>query len=598
FRNIDELDELATKLIDADLNCGSDDKSDHYDNLLSELIDSCKALIKQDKEQEQENQNKSSSSKQESKLPMVSNDKDLKLPKFDGTHCNYLQFEKLFTLTYENERYQPHQQFIAFKNLTGEHSKGLIGGLQPTVEGLVVAKQRMKQKYSDSYRIRMEVQTRLDKSQVLGKYCTCEQIRDFMVNIEECLQALKDCNSGEEYINSVFFRSLTKKLSSAIVDKFWNEYKVTNGDILVSFLKYEVENMIKIKELTDKGDVTNDKVTKSEVNKKENGFNNKSNKKPIVNDERLKCQICSESHNARRCQRYTASERRQIVVNKNICMRCLIVGHKVETCRSPYLCPVCKEPHSSVVCTEFEKKHRAQSNLAATMMRNQSNQLLYQTMVGYIHHQPVRILLDSGCGRSIITEKMAKRLNLPIIGSKKVNINSPIASQTLHSDRSTEGSIQSHDGSFQMNVAFNVVQDLKGLVLNTLSTDQFNKIQDLGFPLNNERPISNYPIEIIIGIEYYNSIWTGVPIQIEGQLWIQQSKFGWIVSGINISEQPSSEINFGFIKTEDEVKQDEFKFIEKSSKVEDEFLDKYIDNVNSIQTIKRIFKETKHFRVI
>ncbi|KAI2802494.1 hypothetical protein BLOT_009950 [Blomia tropicalis] len=198
-------------------------------------------------------------------------------------------------------------------------------------------------------------------------------------------------------------------------------------------------------------------------------------------------------------------------------------------------------------------------------------------MVGYIHHQPVRILLDSGCGRSIITEKMAKKLNLPIIGSKKVNINSPIASQTLHSDRSTEGSIQSHDGSFQMNVAFNVVQDLKGLVLNTLSTDQFNKIQDLGFPLNNERPISNYPIEIIIGIEYYNSIWTGVPIQIESQLWIQQSKFGWIVSGINISEQSNSEINLGFIKTEDEVKQDEFKFIEKSSKVEDEFLDKYID---------------------
>ena len=86
-------------------------------------------------------------------------------------------------------------------------------------------------------------------------------------------------------------------------------------------------------------------VTKIEVNKKENVFNNKS-KKPIVNDERLKCQICSESHNARRCQRYTASERRQIVVNKNMCMRCLIVGHfKVETCRSPYLCLVCKEPH-------------------------------------------------------------------------------------------------------------------------------------------------------------------------------------------------------------------------------------------------------------
>ncbi|KAJ6222165.1 hypothetical protein RDWZM_000710 [Blomia tropicalis] len=125
---------------------------------------------------------------------------------------------QLFTLIYENERYQPHQQFIAFKNLTGEQSKGLIGVLQPTTEGLSVAKQRMKQKYSDSYRIRMEVQTRLNKTQVLGKYCTCEQIRGFMVNTEECLQALKDFNSGEEYINIVFFRSFTKKLSSAIVD--------------------------------------------------------------------------------------------------------------------------------------------------------------------------------------------------------------------------------------------------------------------------------------------------------------------------------------------------------------------------------------------
>ena len=43
--------------------------------------------------------------------------------------------------------------------------------------------------------------------------------------------------------------------------------------MLVAFLKDEVENMIKIKELTNKGE-----VTKSEVNKKENGFNNKSKK--------------------------------------------------------------------------------------------------------------------------------------------------------------------------------------------------------------------------------------------------------------------------------------------------------------------------------
>ena len=38
-------------------------------------------------------------------------------------------------------------------------------------------------------------------------------------------------------------------------------------------------------------------------------------KKPILNDKRLRCQIFSESHNTRRCQRYNASERRQIVVN-------------------------------------------------------------------------------------------------------------------------------------------------------------------------------------------------------------------------------------------------------------------------------------------
>ena len=153
-----------------------------------------------------------------------------------------------------------------------------------------------------------------------------------------------------------------------------------------------------------------------------------------------------------------------------MCIRCLLVGHKVESCRSPYLCPVCKEPHSSMVCTEFEKKHHSQSNLVTTMVKHQSNnQLLYQTIILNINHQPVRILLDSGCGRSVITEKMVKKLNLFMNGSKKVNINFPIALQTLNSDRSKKGLIQSSDGLYRMNVTFNVVQELQGLVLLALT---------------------------------------------------------------------------------------------------------------------------------
>ena len=145
IRNMDELEKLATNLIDSDYRCERCWSTFHYEQI-SELINSCNAL------NEQENKN---TNPMKDRTPKTFNDENLKVSKFDGKHCNFKQFEQLFTLTYENELYQPHEQFIAFKNLIGGFGKGVMDGLPPTLEGLDIAKNLMKNIYLNPHNIQI-----------------------------------------------------------------------------------------------------------------------------------------------------------------------------------------------------------------------------------------------------------------------------------------------------------------------------------------------------------------------------------------------------------------------------------------------------------
>ena len=148
IRNIDEFEEAVTGLYNTEYSLKPIDSNyrlnvchDSFFSQIYEIMESYNALKKQEHVKETKNTNP-----MKDRTPMIFIDENLKLSKFDGKRSNYPQFEQLFTLTYENECYQPHEQFIAFKNLIGEFGEGLMDGLQPTLEGLAIAKNLMKNK--------------------------------------------------------------------------------------------------------------------------------------------------------------------------------------------------------------------------------------------------------------------------------------------------------------------------------------------------------------------------------------------------------------------------------------------------------------------
>ncbi|KAF2886475.1 hypothetical protein ILUMI_19697 [Ignelater luminosus] len=151
----------------------------------------------------------------------------------------------------------------------------------------------------------------------------------------------------------------------------------------------------------------------------------------LVNANVVKCIFCAGMHESEACfkaQKMSLDERKNILVEKKTCFRCLKVGDQSRKCRIRLKCIVCGYSHAPLMCSDLvDKKQQFDNSDGKKMPDNQVDkaqalanqrsppiflQTLRINLKGVTGTRVVRALTDSGSQRSYILKVTLSSLRL------------------------------------------------------------------------------------------------------------------------------------------------------------------------------------------
>ncbi|XP_049287533.1 uncharacterized protein LOC125766003 [Anopheles funestus] len=273
------------------------------------------------------------------------------------------------------------------------------------------------------------------------------------------------------------------------------------------------------------------------------------------------CVVCNEDHPLQRCPKFLAlsvADKVAKVRSLKRCFNCLCTGHNVIQCPSKRSCRVCNRRHHSLLHKEESRPASAlaprvdvqppPSSEASTTSLTTAvpstvllpTVLLNITDRGGISH-PARALLDSGSQSNFITERMAQLLDLPrkLINLPLAGIGGSTGSNVRHSVKTT---IYSRCSSYTSSIEL--------LVLPKLSVDMPTHELNISHWKVPETciladPFFNRPgtIDVILGTRHFFEVLRIGRLSLGDNMpTLQETEFGWIVSGSATIAEPSSPV--------------------------------------------------------
>ncbi|XP_058128492.1 uncharacterized protein LOC131292773 [Anopheles ziemanni] len=268
------------------------------------------------------------------------------------------------------------------------------------------------------------------------------------------------------------------------------------------------------------------------------------------------CVMCQDNHMLSKCADFIAlslPDKRDKLRSWKRCFNCFGAGHLNKRCPSKWTCRRCQQKHHTLLHDEgtsaaseirHEQPTSAAEHRTATISLHTAipSTVLLSTVMLYItdsagKNHAARALLDSGAQSNFITGRLAQFLNLP---RKSVSI--PLSgiggSQATNVKSSVRATIQSRCSSFSTS--------LEMLVLPKLSADvPAHRIHHSQWTIPATcvlaDPTFHKPggIDIILGAAcFYELLKTGRISLGEGMPSLQETAFGWVVSGTaQIAEQ-------------------------------------------------------------
>ena len=235
--------------------------------------------------------------------------------------------------------------------------------------------------------------------------------------------------------------------------------------------------------------------------------------------------------------------RKNILIEKRCCFRCLRENHSSKNCRSNFRCFKCDKPHHISICDSFIENNKIDNNsktghlTAVTDISSKINQhVLLQTAWVKVKNNNPRfnyclLLFDSCSQLSYITPSLCKKLNLKTIDSKEINIKTFGNNNTNQILDRVKVYVQGNDGVDIEIICFvkEICSPLNGQYIET-ACKNYNHLKYLKLA-DHHRDDEHLEVDILIGADYYRSIFENKIIRgFDGPIAIK-SKVGYLVSG-------------------------------------------------------------------
>ncbi|KAJ8916390.1 hypothetical protein NQ315_014600 [Exocentrus adspersus] len=341
---------------------------------------------------------------------------------------------------------------------------------------------------------------------------------------------------------------------------------------LMMFLKNEVDNEQRISLAAEGFGLCSQNPVSSKGQMQMRNRNSKnlerlSTATDLINYNRSGCIFCEGNHNGDTCfkaQKYSLERMKGILSEKKACFRCLKIGHQSKKCRGHMKCVICGKSHVILMCPELpvhkqdkigssvsegssSKPRKEANSIDQALANNTSGHVFLQTLRVTISSQRgsriVRALTDSGSQRSYILKSTAQEVGFlskrkekiihclfgGVVQEQKhdcfdVTLMAVCTDQSFFTSVHTAVSYRNYSCTFEVLDQLVICKNISHVFYGPWIAD----LHKLGVKL--EDNIVGGPIEILIGADVCEKLYTGKRYILDCGLVAVETLLGWTLS--------------------------------------------------------------------
>ncbi|XP_055589857.1 uncharacterized protein LOC129742036 [Uranotaenia lowii] len=505
----------------------------------------------------------------------------IKLQTFNGDIDEWLSFRDLFTSLIHWKTDLPEvEKFHYLKGCLQGEPKNLIDSLQITRANYQIAWDTLLRRYNNNKHLKKRQVLSLFILPTLNKE-NASELHLLFESFERIIQTLDQIVQPTEYKDLLLVNLLTSRLDST-TRRGWEEQSSSNEQDTIKELLEFLQRRIRVLEALP---------TKQTEPRGPQQVNNPSRPRllPRISHNAVQfsgkqCVACNAHHPLYTCstfQRLKVADREALIRSHALCRNCFRSGHQAKDCQSKFSCRYCKARHHSMVCFKSDGEARQASreqprrreeaeglhviqnqtaNLAAsdstanTASQRFSSQVQLATAVILLQDDegnqfPARALLDSGSESNFLSERMNQLLQVP---RQKVEISILGIGQTGTRVRQKVNAIvRSRTTDFKRTMSFLVLPKVTvNLPTANVNTQGWNFPE--GIELADPTFCFSSSVDVVLGIEaFFDFFSTGRKLSLGDNLpSLNESVFGWVISGGNSNPSQPLRINCNVSTTE------------------------------------------------
>lgn len=461
---------------------------------------------------------------------------NVKMRKFDGIESEYNDFKVLFN---KNVVQNAHTDNVSKQGILRSLLEGralrLVKDISLSEDGLKQSLDVLDEEYQNNRRI---LEAHILKITQHGQVDNnAEALREYLDLVTQKVAALHAAGKRidtDQIFPTVVYSKLSAKAKNFVTEHQANKKLIPTWEEIRTNLKNYIdylcnEEAVAVKTTVDTtkkagGSKTYPEKSKPVTNQKVNNQNdsNKANK----------CMVCqSTNHRTTRCPtliQLGVDERISKIKQMGICKRCLSHLYKKEECKSTKGCFKCgNTQHNTLLHKELEAENKP-STVAVTKVIQPAGGLL-PTIKVHIKTEDgrwilKRALLDQCSDITLIKTDLVKQLGLTI-HQKHIEIEGSTGVKKVHTKVDIEIAPW-----FNKEPTIKLEAFLMKHVVRDLPAEEFIQPRTHLVLADPDYNKSNQ-IDILFGVQLYNSIMLESRCQKVDSLTFQETELGWIVSG-------------------------------------------------------------------
>ncbi|XP_047993588.1 uncharacterized protein LOC125232021 [Leguminivora glycinivorella] len=251
---------------------------------------------------------------------------------------------------------------------------------------------------------------------------------------------------------------------------------------------------------------------------------------------KLSCIFCGGGHFNDRCPTYKTLVNRKRKLT-NTCFICLRIGHKAMDCRRQIKCAHCNAvgTHNRALCPKLLPSDSKIKPVNTLHVHGEGTTVLQTAVISAIGRNGIvkkcRLLMDSGSQRSYVTQRIEKELNLSTEEENHLFVFTFGTEQPKEiKSNLVRICLKTKEDKLKLLYANVVPVITQGVSCPKEELLRYVNDYDKNLILADDNSLSDR-IDILIGNDYYYSFMNTKKIELQENLYLVESEFGWILSG-------------------------------------------------------------------